>query len=79
MFDASVPVNKGNDASVADDVQLHITMIVNVFKGEGNDVLEFVCSAWPNNIEIRKVYVRGQNGRVDQPYAGPPFKYVSKI
>ncbi|XP_009623266.1 uncharacterized protein At2g39795, mitochondrial [Nicotiana tabacum] len=74
MFDASVPVNKGNDASVADDVQLHITMIVNVFKGEGNDVLEFVCSAWPNSIEIRKVYMRGQNGVVDQPYVGPPFK-----
>ncbi|MCD7471018.1 hypothetical protein HAX54_011281 [Datura stramonium] len=74
MFDASVPVKKGDDVSAADDMQLHITMIVNVVKGESSDVLEFVCSAWPNSIEIRKVYMRGQNGIVDQPYVGPPFK-----
>ncbi|KAG5618679.1 hypothetical protein H5410_018503 [Solanum commersonii] len=74
MFDASIPVQKGSDVSAADDVQLHITMIVNVLKGEGNEVLEFVCSAWPNSVEIRKVYMHGQNGIVDQPYVGPPFK-----
>ncbi|XP_060205217.1 uncharacterized protein At2g39795, mitochondrial isoform X2 [Lycium barbarum] len=74
MFDASVPVKKGGDVSAADDVHLHITMIVNVLKGESNDVLEFVCSAWPNSVEIRKVYTRGQKGIVDQPYVGPPFK-----
>ncbi|XP_006341366.1 uncharacterized protein At2g39795, mitochondrial [Solanum tuberosum] len=74
MFDASIPVQKGSDVSAADDVQLHITMIVNVLKGEGNEVLEFVCSAWPNSVEIRKVYMRRQNGIVDQPYVGPPFK-----
>jgi len=79
MFDASIPVQKGSDVSAADDVQLHITMIVNVLKGEGSEVLEFVCSAWPNSVEIRKVYMRGQNGIVDQPYVGPPFKYVSLI
>ncbi|KAM3380617.1 putative protein, mitochondrial isoform X2 [Capsicum galapagoense] len=74
MFDASIPVKKGGDVSAADDVLLHMTMIVNVHKGEGNDVLEFVCSAWPNSVEICKVYMRGQNGIVDQPYVGPPFK-----
>ncbi|KAK4362165.1 hypothetical protein RND71_017406 [Anisodus tanguticus] len=74
MFDASVPVKKGGDIAAADDVQLHITMIVNVLKGESNDVLEIVCSAWPNSVEIRKVYMRGQKGIVDEPYVGPAFK-----
>ncbi|KAJ8536200.1 hypothetical protein K7X08_034601 [Anisodus acutangulus] len=41
---------------------------------ESNDVLEFVCSAWPDSVEIRKVYMRGQKGIVDQPYVGPAFK-----
>ncbi|KAL3528950.1 hypothetical protein ACH5RR_008272 [Cinchona calisaya] len=45
MFDASVPAKKPGGVVTGDDVQLHITMIVSVCKGEGGDVLEFICSA----------------------------------
>ncbi|KAL0354858.1 UNVERIFIED_CONTAM: hypothetical protein Sradi_3932700 [Sesamum radiatum] len=56
MFDGSVPIKKDDDT---EDEKLHVTLIVDVFKGEDTDVLEFVCSAWPDSIEIRKVFTRG--------------------
>ncbi|KAL2242744.1 uncharacterized protein At2g39795, mitochondrial [Sesamum indicum] len=71
MFDGSVPVKKDDDT---EDEKLHVTLIVDVFKGEDTDVLEFVCSAWPDSIEIRKVFTRGHDGIKDQPYMGPEFK-----
>ncbi|CAA3030605.1 Mitochondrial acidic MAM33 [Olea europaea subsp. europaea] len=74
MFDGSLPIKKTSDIATEDDVQLHITIIVDIFKGEDNDVLEFVCSAWPNSIEIRKVFTRGHNRIKIQPYTGPGFK-----
>ncbi|CAI9786808.1 unnamed protein product [Fraxinus pennsylvanica] len=74
MFDGSLPIKKAGDIATEDDVQLHITIIVDIFKGEDNDVLEFVCSAWPNSIEIRNVFTRGHNRIKIQPYMGPGFK-----
>lgn len=74
MFDGSLPIKKAGDIATEDDVQLHITIIVDIFKGEDNDVLEFVCSAWPNGIEIRNVFTRGHNRIKIQPYMGPGFK-----
>lgn len=73
MFDHSIPVG---DVAKGEDVQLHITMIVDVFKGEGSNVLEFVCSAWPDSIEIQKVFTRGHERMAGHPYLGPGFKYV---
>ncbi|KAG8379738.1 hypothetical protein BUALT_Bualt07G0120600 [Buddleja alternifolia] len=72
MFDGSVPVKKNDETS--DDVKLHITLIVDVFKGEDSDILEFVCSAWPDSIEIRKVFTRGHDRTKDQHYTGPDFE-----
>ncbi|CAH9092522.1 unnamed protein product [Cuscuta europaea] len=74
MFDGFVPVKKGGNISKEDEVYLHATMIVDIFKGENNDVLEFVCSAWPNSIEIRKVTMRMHGPATAQLYTGPPFK-----
>ncbi|CAK9186810.1 unnamed protein product [Ilex paraguariensis] len=74
MFDGSIPVQKPGGIATAHDVQLHITMIVDVFKGEGSDVLEFVCSAWPDSIEIQKAYMRKHDRMASQPYMGPGFK-----
>ncbi|KAL2453489.1 Mitochondrial glycoprotein family protein [Abeliophyllum distichum] len=74
MFDGSLPVKKTGDIATEEDVQLHITMIVDIFKGEDNDVLEFVCSAWPTSIEIRNVFTRGHDRIKDQAYMGPGFK-----
>ncbi|XP_075505160.1 uncharacterized protein At2g39795, mitochondrial-like [Primulina tabacum] len=75
MFDGSVPVKKaGDDSDNEDDMKLHITLIVDIFKRGSINVLEFVCSAWPDNIEIRKVFTRGLERTKDLPYLGPDFK-----
>ncbi|KAM7483585.1 hypothetical protein LguiB_008168 [Lonicera macranthoides] len=71
MFDHSIPVG---DVAKGEDVQLHITMIVDVFKGDGSDVLEFVCSAWPDSVEIQKVFTRRHEWMTGHPYLGPGFK-----
>ena len=74
MFDGSRPIKKNDDTS--EDVKLHITLIIDVFKGEDKDILEFVCSAWSDSIEIRNVFTRGHDRIKDQPYMGPKFKYA---
>lgn len=74
MFDGAVPVKKNGGVDTDDNVELHITMIVDIFKGDGNNVLEFVCSAWSSSIEIQRVFVRGHDRMMGQPYMGPVFK-----
>ncbi|XP_073137443.1 uncharacterized protein At2g39795, mitochondrial-like [Henckelia pumila] len=75
MFDGSVPFKKaGDDSDNEDGMKLHITLIVDIFKRGSINVLEFVCSAWPDNIEIRKVFTRGLEQTKDRPYLGPDFK-----
>lgn len=73
MFDGSIPVSKGGVAA-GEDVKLHITLIVNISKGDG-EVLEIICSAWPDTIEINQLFVRENNKMSAQPYVGPEFKY----
>ncbi|KAJ0008497.1 hypothetical protein Pint_30296 [Pistacia integerrima] len=72
MFDGSIPVSKGGVAA-GEDVKLHITLIVNISKGDG-EVLEIICSAWPDTIEINQLFVRENNRMSAQPYVGPEFK-----
>ncbi|XP_042055933.1 uncharacterized protein At2g39795, mitochondrial-like isoform X2 [Salvia splendens] len=43
-------------------------------EGEDSDILEFVCSGWPDGIEIRNVFTRGHDRIKNQPYMGPKFK-----
>ncbi|KAK6139585.1 hypothetical protein DH2020_026675 [Rehmannia glutinosa] len=50
MFDGSIPMKKNDDS---EDVKLHITLIIDIFKGKDSNILEFVCSAWPDSIEIK--------------------------
>ncbi|XP_042491494.1 uncharacterized protein At2g39795, mitochondrial-like, partial [Macadamia integrifolia] len=52
----------------------HISLIVDVSKGEGCDVLEFVCSAWPDSLEIQKIFMLRRGGMPARPYVGPDFK-----
>lgn len=73
MFDGSVPMKKTDDA---EDVKLHITLIIDIIKGKDSDILEFVCSGWPDSIEICKVFPRGHDEIKDEPYTGPEFKYI---
>ncbi|KAK6915118.1 Mitochondrial glycoprotein [Dillenia turbinata] len=69
MFDGSVPISKpGGD----EDEKLHISLIANISKGEHKSTLEFVCSAWPNSLEIQNIYMHGQDW-ILQPYS-PEFK-----
>lgn len=70
MFDGSIPVSK---AGVGEDVKLHSTLIVNISKGD-EEVLEIMCSAWPDSIEITKLFVRGNDKLSADPYVGPEFK-----
>ncbi|KAF7814481.1 MAM33 domain-containing protein [Senna tora] len=76
-FDGSAPAPKsggGGGGADEEDMQLHITFIVNISKGESGRILEIMCSAWPDTIEIRRLVIRASNNTIVQPYAGPEFK-----
>ncbi|GAV59968.1 MAM33 domain-containing protein [Cephalotus follicularis] len=75
MFDGFVTVPRvGEDAS-GHDVCLHISVLVDIYKGDdGSNALEFVCSAWPNSLEIQKVYILSQDKKQARPYMGPNFR-----
>ncbi|KAJ4718609.1 putative Mitochondrial glycoprotein family protein [Melia azedarach] len=70
MFDGSIPISK---AGVDENVKLHITLIVNISKGDG-EAFEIMCSAWPDGIEITKLFIRQNDKMPANPYFGPEFK-----
>ncbi|KAK3018527.1 hypothetical protein RJ639_005093 [Escallonia herrerae] len=72
VFDGSTLVPKTTGDSSGKDMRLHISLLVDISKGEGNDLLEFVCSAWPDSLEIQRVYMFRRDGSL--PYLGPDFK-----
>ncbi|KAE8700606.1 hypothetical protein F3Y22_tig00110556pilonHSYRG00400 [Hibiscus syriacus] len=76
MFDGSVPVSSSGETQ--DIEQLHMTFIVNISKGGDGNILEIVCSAWPDTIEIKKVYVRQHNRKPGYPYLGPEFEELDE-
>ncbi|PWA76756.1 Mitochondrial glycoprotein [Artemisia annua] len=78
MFDGYGVVAPNSRDEDTDDEQLHISVLVDITKGEGGDTLEFICSAWQERLEIQKLYVFGLNGRSLQPYIGPDFRVVDK-
>ncbi|KAI3990684.1 hypothetical protein MKX01_022984 [Papaver californicum] len=65
MFDGSVPAPKIGDDDEYGSTQLHISLIC----------FEFVYSAWPDCLEIDKVFMLRRNGIPAKPYVGPDFKY----
>ncbi|KAL9238556.1 hypothetical protein vseg_012958 [Gypsophila vaccaria] len=77
MFDDSVPIPREGDKSDVpeEEVHMHITMIISILKEETNRVLEFICSAWPDTLEVQKLFVREQAKLPNnQPYTGPIFE-----
>ncbi|XP_058068864.1 uncharacterized protein LOC131218200 [Magnolia sinica] len=75
MFDGSVPAARLGIDGNSDDVKLHISLIVDVLKGENCDnVLEFICSTWSDSLEIQKVFMLKRDQMVAKPYIGPNFK-----
>ncbi|CAH2037454.1 unnamed protein product [Thlaspi arvense] len=73
MFDGSVPSSKST-SSDPEDVQLHITFVVNVSKGGDGETLEIMCSAWPDTIQISKFFVRKSSKSSPNAYIGPEFE-----
>ncbi|CAH2067955.1 unnamed protein product [Thlaspi arvense] len=72
MFDRSVPTSKSTGTEP--EFMLHITFIVNISKGGAGETLEFMCSAWPDNIEISKLCIRKGNKTSPSSYGGPEFE-----
>ncbi|XAR71027.1 hypothetical protein NMG60_11028107 [Bertholletia excelsa] len=73
MFDGSVVVPKSGDDSDAEEMCLHISVLVDISKGKECD-LEFVCSAWRDHMEIQKVYIFRRDKTLPPPYMGPNFR-----
>ncbi|KAI3941133.1 hypothetical protein MKW98_009203 [Papaver atlanticum] len=78
MFDGICPAPKNSDDDTDDDadrkMQLRISSIVSISKGENDSVLQFVCFAWPDRLEIQNVFVLRRDGMVVKRYAGQNFK-----
>ncbi|BAT98618.1 uncharacterized protein HKW66_Vig0165000 [Vigna angularis] len=77
MFDGAVPAptpTKGGGGVInSDEMQMHITVIVTISKGEGDGVLQITCSAWPDCVEIKKLLILANENIITEPYAGPEF------
>lgn len=82
MFDGYESVPKNGDDLSGEDVRLHISVLVDISKAGGSNDLEFLCSAWPDRLEVQKVYVlhRAKNHRMlAKPHMGPHFRYQFHI
>ncbi|XP_062086903.1 uncharacterized protein At2g39795, mitochondrial [Humulus lupulus] len=75
MFDGVVTSSKSGAPVVGkDDVEFHISMIVNISKEGSGHMVEIMCSAWTEEIEIGSVSIRKQENVPAKPYPGPVFK-----
>ncbi|XP_010048145.2 uncharacterized protein At2g39795, mitochondrial [Eucalyptus grandis] len=79
-FDAAVLVQKPGEDNSRQDMRLHISLLVDVSKGDGLGMLEFLCSAWPDSLEIRNVYLfrkEMQEKMHSWPYMGPDSRKLN--
>lgn len=81
MFDGCESVPKfGDDCEGEEDLRLHISVLVDISKGDGSEDLEFVCSAWPDSLDVQKLYVLKRDRMLASHYMGPDFRYgLSRI
>lgn len=77
MFDGYEVIPKLGDDSSGENLRLHISLLVDISKGDGCSDMEFVCSAWPDSLEVQKVYVFQRDGIPAKRYIGPDFRYES--
>lgn len=75
MFDGAIPASK-TAGGLGEDVELHISFVVKITKDKSSNVLEIMCSAWPDSVEIKKLLVHGCQRMPSSLYTGPGFKYV---
>lgn len=71
MFDGAAPLR---NADGEEEMKLHLSFIVDVIKGDDGDIIQFVCSAWPDSVEVQKVFFFNRVGMLKYPYMGPDFK-----
>ncbi|KAJ9702647.1 hypothetical protein PVL29_004401 [Vitis rotundifolia] len=79
MFDGCIFIPKLDDDFNENDItgqelRPHISLLVDISKGEDCDMLEFVCSAWPDCLEIQKVFIYRHGRLLPRPWLGPGFK-----
>ncbi|GMI92459.1 hypothetical protein like AT4G31930 [Hibiscus trionum] len=77
MFDGCAFVPKPGEDDTGENVVLHISLIVDVFKGQGYPELEFLCSAWPDHLEIQKVHLLSRDKIIINPYMGPDYRKMN--
>ncbi|KAH7574076.1 hypothetical protein JRO89_XS03G0248300 [Xanthoceras sorbifolium] len=79
MFDGFVSVPRVGDDATGEDTRLHISVIVDISKRDGPETVEFVCSAWPDALEIHNIYVfsTSRDNKLVRPYIGPHFGKLS--
>ncbi|XP_062023207.1 uncharacterized protein At2g39795, mitochondrial isoform X1 [Rosa rugosa] len=78
MFDGYESVPKTGDDGSGEDLRLHISVLVDISKGDASNDLEFLCSAWPDRLEVQKVYVLHRGRMPAKPYLGPDFRDVNE-
>ncbi|KAL4335072.1 hypothetical protein GQ457_07G037590 [Hibiscus cannabinus] len=79
MFDGCAFVPKPGEDDTGENVVLHISLLVDISKGQGHPEMEFLCSAWPDHLEIQKVHLLNRNKVVINPYMGPDFRKMNGI
>ncbi|KAI9116842.1 hypothetical protein K1719_012208 [Acacia pycnantha] len=77
MFDGYSQVPKLGDDSSGANVSLHISLLVDISKEEFGSKLEFVCSAWPESLEIQRVYILRHDRMQAMPDMGPEFRTLN--
>lgn len=77
MFDGYELSPKLGDDSGGEDLRLHISLLVDISKGNGSEDLEFVCSAWPDSLEVQNAYLLRRDRMLARPYMGPDIRSVS--
>ncbi|KAF2287263.1 hypothetical protein GH714_039476 [Hevea brasiliensis] len=77
MFDGYESVPKFGDDTSGEDMRFHISLLVDISKRSGGDALEFVCSAWPDCLEIQKLYLLSRDSMLSRPYMGPDFRNLN--
>ncbi|KAH1119512.1 hypothetical protein GLYMA_17G216700v4 [Glycine max] len=75
MFDWCEHVPACGDDSSGVNMRLHLSLIVDIAKGDGDSELEFVCSAWPDCLNVEKVYMLRRGRMAARPYVGPDFRF----
>nr|KJB54949.1 hypothetical protein B456_009G061300 [Gossypium raimondii] len=53
-----------------ENVVLRISLLVDISKGQGYPDMEFLYSAWPDQLEIQKVYLLNRDKTIINPYMG---------